>query len=169
MFLESRGIVRGSGNGKFNPNGTVTRAQMATMLNRAFNLEAFDFPYYLSDVNPSDWYYNDVMALYGTEITGVYTDGKFYPNDKITRSDATGWIAGVIQRKSRIEIANKPNSFKDVGTMNSYEGVTVSMLVKLGIISGKTATIFDPEGNLTRAQMAKILAKTIKLVEANPL
>ncbi|KFL43967.1 hypothetical protein CH76_03855 [Lysinibacillus sp. BF-4] len=81
--LANAGIISGS-NGKFNPKGTLTRAQMAKMISLGFELTdgvAKDF----SDVSEDDWYYEHVQKMAAHNITTGYGDGTFKPTTAITR------------------------------------------------------------------------------------
>ena len=81
--LANAGIISGS-NGKFNPKGTLTRAQMAKMISLGFELTdgaAKDF----SDVSEEAWYYEHVQKMAAHNITTGYGDGTFKPTTAITR------------------------------------------------------------------------------------
>lgn len=77
------GIFDGT-NGKFNPDAVLTRGQMAKIIDIAFNLDKHTeviFP----DVPEGYWAKDHVAALYAYKIT-TGSDGKFRPNDKVTRA-----------------------------------------------------------------------------------
>ena len=98
--LVSLGVIEGFENGSFQPNGTVTRAQMAKMI------------YVLRTGN---------------------SDASAYNNDKTTFTDINGhWAAGYIK-----------------------------YCQSLNIIAGKSATKFDPNGNVTTQEAAKMLLVTL--------
>lgn len=83
------GIFRGS-NGYFRPSENLTRAQMATILTIAFDLEvkaSYDFV----DVPEGHWANESVRALYSNGIT-VGSEGKFKPNDPVTRAQYAAFL-----------------------------------------------------------------------------
>lgn len=82
--LQMAGIMDGDKDGNFNPKAHLTRAQMAKVLDLAFDLDVkaeYDFP----DVPPSHWSNEHVRAMYSNGIT-VGSDGHFKPNDPVTRA-----------------------------------------------------------------------------------
>ena len=79
------GVIEGS-NGRFDPNGTLTRAQMAAILSRLLALpEAKSAGF--SDVAQTDWFAPYINSCYASGIMQG-SDGKAQPNDPITREQA---------------------------------------------------------------------------------
>ncbi|CAI6061867.1 S-layer homology domain-containing protein [Cohnella sp. JJ-181] len=90
--LANQGIVEGYGN-KFNPNDTLTRAQMAKMITLAYNLQPSDpqqLPF--ADVKPGDWFAKYVGALTENDITTGTTPTTFSPNESITRGQMAALV-----------------------------------------------------------------------------
>lgn len=105
----------------------------------------------------------EIDYLTGFEIIRGYPDGTFRPKANITRLDAVRMIL----REMGIEnpVAANPG-FADMNPKT--EGFAeVAKAVEIGFINGKTTKdgkrIFDPKGQLTRAEMAKILAEAYAL------
>lgn len=88
-------------------------------------------------------------------------DGTFKPDNSISRAHAAVLISRVLNISS-----NQPTTFKDVPASHRY-AKEIAAVVEAGIMSGKNSTTFDPDGFLTRAQMAKVLVNAYQL-EANP-
>ena len=88
------GVTTGCGDGtRFCPDGTVTRAQMAVFLDRAFDLEPGPDPGF-SDVAPSVWFYDQVAALAASAITAGCGDGTtFCPSQQTTRGQMATFLA----------------------------------------------------------------------------
>lgn len=79
-------IIRGKENGtKFDPNGKLTRAEMAAILQRGFNLKAADKNYF-NDIKGS-FAYDSINSLAHNEITAGIGNGKFGPTQNISRAD----------------------------------------------------------------------------------
>lgn len=85
------------------------------------------------------------------------TDGTFKPDNSISRAHAAVLISRVLNLSS-----NKPTTFKDVPTTHRYSK-EIAAVVEAGIMSGKNPTTFDPDGFLTRVQMAKVLVNAYEL------
>ncbi|QDQ03026.1 S-layer homology domain-containing protein [Lysinibacillus fusiformis] len=95
--LVSGGIIDENPNG-FNPNGTITRAQMAKILVKAYDLEPKkSFPITFKDVSKADWYYEyvQILAQYGI-TTGE--NGYFKPNQPLTRQHFSAFLARTLTK-----------------------------------------------------------------------
>ncbi|MEX5522670.1 N-acetylmuramoyl-L-alanine amidase [Bacillus cereus] len=86
---EKAGIVKGEGNGIFNPSGKVTRAAMATMLVNAYKLQST--PNHNEQVKFEDlkghWGEKYANILIGLKISNG-TENGWQPNRFITRAEA---------------------------------------------------------------------------------
>ncbi|MBM7572912.1 S-layer homology domain-containing protein [Aquibacillus albus] len=78
------GLIRGS-NGNFRPNESLTRAQMATVLTRAFDFNRNE-DFYFTDIQPDYWNYTEIAALADSGITGGKGDGTFAPSEPTSRA-----------------------------------------------------------------------------------
>lgn len=79
------GIFQGNGEGKFNPKGSLTRAEMAQVLTNALDLKVkatYDF----IDVPENHWAKDAIRALYSNGITEGSGGGKYDPNGPVTRA-----------------------------------------------------------------------------------
>ena len=96
------GIFQGN-NGYFQPNQTLTRAQMAAVVNRAFQLKASTVKVAFKDISTKDWAYKDIQALVGNKITNGYDDNTFRPGNPITRAEFSTFMARVLKNKDLTE------------------------------------------------------------------
>ena len=87
------GITQGCGDGsRFCPDGTVSRAQMAVFLSRAFDLPEAGDPGF-SDVASDAWYGSDVARLAASGITQGCGDGsRFCPSRDTTRAEMAAFL-----------------------------------------------------------------------------
>lgn len=90
-----------------------------------------------------------------------YPEGTFKPDNNLTRAHAALLISRVLQLP-----AGGSTKFRDVPATHRY-AKEIAAVYEAGIMSGKDATTFDPNGLLTRAQMAKILVNSYDL-KADP-
>jgi pimeloyl-ACP methyl ester carboxylesterase len=104
-------------------------------------------------------YQKEIGELVELGIINGYPDNTFRPNLPITRMQAVTMIA----REMQLDTKNRPNpNFKDVKKgQPGYDAIAAA--VAEGIISGKADGNFDPQGKLSRAEMAKILVKAYSL------
>lgn len=84
LAVSDAGIFSGN-NGKFDPSGEMTRAQLAKVLVEAFNLKGSTQTSF-KDVPKDHWASEYINILYYNEITTGYGDGNFGLSDKVTAS-----------------------------------------------------------------------------------
>ncbi|QCR31470.1 S-layer homology domain-containing protein [Lysinibacillus sp. SGAir0095] len=113
-----------------------------------------------TDIAPSHPYYSQLKYLVENGYISGYEDGSFGPNNEITRAQSAIIISNVLKLNTT-NVVN-PN-FTDVPTKHEYYK-QIAAVVNAGIMSGKDGgKIFDPNGKLTRAQMAVIIANAFDL------
>lgn len=93
------GIMDGKGKDKFDPNGLLTRVEMAKVLTLAFNLqEGHEAPF--SDISPSHWGYGYVATLYTHGIT-LGSNGKYNPNDHVSRAHYAVFLDRALNKENQ--------------------------------------------------------------------
>ena len=146
------GIMQGRDNGEFGLGDTIKRCEFAAMLVRMMRWDksiaqssSFD------DINSSDWFFADVNTL---AERNVYSESSFRPNDNITRREMAVML---VKALGYDELANgESNSvFSDVSTDSGY----IAVAYNLGIINGKSETLFDPEGSALREEGAAMMMR----------
>ena len=146
------GIMQGRDNGEFGLGDTIKRCEFAAMLVRMMNwdkstAEASAF----TDASSSDWFYADVNTL---AERNVYSESTFRPNDNITRREMAVML---VKALGYDEIAKSETNtvFNDVTADAGY----IAVAYNLGIINGKSETIFDPEGSALREEGAAMMMR----------
>lgn len=115
------------------------------------------------DVKASNYFYDAIQSLSEREIINGYPDGKFHPQDQVTRGQAAKIIAGVLG----LDIKNTSNpNFIDVKTNHPFYGV-IAALAEKGIIVGTGNGTFKPNEPIQRNHLAKIIAEAFELKAAN--
>lgn len=87
-----------------------------------------------------------------------YEDGTVKPDGQITRAEVATIIFRLLDPEVRDENLTTENSFTDVNEGDWYN-TAISTLVELGIIEGRSDTIFDPNAPITRAEFATLFAR----------
>lgn len=103
----------------------------------------------------------EIEYLTGLGIISGYKDGTFRPATKLTRAQAVVMIMRAIGMPKSDTFVKDPG-FHDVGP-SKFGYREISVATSAGIISGKSSTQFDPNGNITRAEMAKVIGSAFKL------
>lgn len=151
------GIIQGS-NGKFDPDGQLTCAQLATILARLLKLPAAKDAGFID--NPADaWYYDAINRCAAAGILKGNGDGIVTPNASITRERAMVMLG----RALGIEPIENPDltQFTDGAQVASYARGMLAALIRAGIVGGVTADQLAPQNNITRAATVTILDRAI--------
>ncbi|MEK5489680.1 S-layer homology domain-containing protein [Paenibacillus sp. FSL R7-0297] len=166
--LAAKHIITGIDENHYAPTWNVTRADFAVLAVRAMNLNntagapavgSFaDVPqgaYYASSVEKAA----ELGFMEGSE-------GRFRPDDTITREEAAVVLSRLMKSGAS---AQSPASaagnavFADTGSISLWAKEAVSELQAKGLISGKGNNQFDPRGEVTRAETAKLLYGLLNL------
>lgn len=154
-------LMKGYEDGTFKPNTEMTRAQVLSVIARAFELPATK-PAPFKDISD----YNQQTQI---EIAAAYeaglvkaNGGYFDPKGTITRSQ----LALILMRLSNNIageefVATSQAPFKDILNYDKETKTAVSFLYEYGIVEGTSKDTFSPKGNITRAQFAKIIVSTM--------
>ena len=156
-FVFDNNFMDGVGDGKFNPDGTLTRAMIAQVL---YNLEGEtgSYPTVFDDVAKSAWYADAVNWAAASGIVEGKGNNKFDPNAAITRQE----MAAILYRYSELKgyDVSKVDSlaaFTDANKVADWAKDAMGWAVENYVINGKGAGKLDPTGTATRAEVAQIL------------
>lgn len=123
---------------------------LALMLAFAAPLSAAEF----TDVNENDWFAEEVHALVRADIISGYPDGTYLPSNSIKRSEFVKILAAASYEPMAI-YSNMELPFTDV--QKGWAKPYIAWAYENGIVKGKSTTLFDPEGLITRQEMATMI------------
>ena len=116
-----------------------------------------------SDVNPGDWFYDNVMDAAENGYVSGMGDGTFLPQKATTRAQFASMIANALGYESDPDAASM---FPDVA--EDYWGKSaINFCVKNDILKGYDDGTFQPEKPITRQEAASILRNAFKLTESS--
>lgn len=161
-FVVNRGLMGGVADGQFGPNLQLTRGMLVTILGR---LEGFDASKYttssFSDVSADAWYAPSVQWAAEMGIVSGVGDGKFAPDQAITREQLAAILANYAAKKN-IELKDGPSvKFADSNKISPWAASAMDAMVKAGIIRGNADGTLNPQGTATRAEVATMLQRFI--------
>ncbi len=153
----ANGLLKGD-NGKIMPNENLTRAQMATIVNRAFGATEKSSIDGFTDVKKDAWYY-DEMSKSVQMKTFIGSGDKLYPDNSITREEAFIVLARAFKLSGVNE--NALDKFSDKDNISDWAVDGVASLVAAGYIAGSNGRI-NPKQNITRAEFAQVMDNLLK-------
>lgn len=96
--LANCGILKGDTAGSFRPNAVMSRAELVVMLTRFYDMNATDLPENkFSDVQ-GHWAINEIRFAANENWINGYPDGRFKPNQSISRAEAVKIVNLVLGR-----------------------------------------------------------------------
>ena len=158
--------VMGYPDGTVRPNGSITRAEVSTILFRLLSDktrdEYFTTESSFTDVKAGAWYNNSIATL---EKAGVIVDtakgGAFRPNEAITRAELAAMLAQFSDAKPV-----KGVKFSDVSAGHwAYEAIAIA--AKMGWIEGYPDGTFRPDATITRAEMMTLVNRALERVPSD--
>lgn len=156
--LVAAGVLSGYPDSTFQPDKTISRAEFACIISRAFQLPAGNStPGFKDWSDISQWAQAGIAAAAQAGIINGYEDGSFRPDQPVSRSEM---VVMIMKARHKEAAANGPASFSDNAQIPAWAQTYVQEAVKCGIISGKGQNQFKPHDKTTRAEAAVILAKT---------
>lgn len=158
-FVCERGLMNGYSDGRFGPNDTLSRAQLAQILFNKEGQPAGSGQSDFTDVAGEAWYSAAVRWAADQGIVGGYGDGTFGPNAPITREQ----LAVMLWRYSGSpDATDKELHFNDMGEISGFALEAMRWAVENGILNGYGDGQLGPQGQATRAQVAQMLKNFIE-------
>lgn len=161
--LATLGINEGYGDSTFRGQKNITRYEVAAMLaktiKKVFNVSITSNEEMFSDVPEGHWAYDSVAMLVKAGVSKGYGDGTFRGDKNITRYEVAMMIANISKQKFH-EVPEIANPFSDLPS-NHWAKEAVTILAAKGINQGYGDGTFLGNKNITRYEMATMLAKTL--------
>ncbi|RAV21528.1 S-layer homology domain-containing protein [Paenibacillus contaminans] len=169
--MGSRMVINGTGEGMFDPDRDITRAEFASIVVRGLGLKPITDSAYFTDVMPTDWYNAAVQTAHEYGLVQGSGDGVFQPNDKITREQAMVIIANAMEiTKLKASLPERSaeerlQPFEDAAEISGWAKGGVADSVQAGVVSGRTENQLAPQAYLTRAEVAAMVQKLLQKSE----
>ena len=160
QYAVDNGMMNGTSEMTFHPNGTTTRGMIVTILYRLEKEPAVDNGAGFADV-AADQYYADAVAwASANDIVTGYNEEKFGPDDSITREQFAAILYRYAQyKKIDVTATADLSGYADAAQISAYAETAMKWANGEGLITGVTDTMLKPAGNATRAQAATILMR----------
>ena len=158
-YMMKNGLMKGISATSFDPKGTVTRAQLVTVLYRIAGEPQVEGKHPFADVSDGQWYSDAVAWASMNGIVNGITLTTFAPDRPVTREQ----IAALLYRYTKSEAVkeNKLSAFPDADKISSYAFDAVNWAVAEGLIVGSDGKLL-PQESATRAEIATILMRLLE-------
>ena len=154
------GLLYGKSATIIDPNGAMTRAEMAAIINRSFGCyKTADISQY-KDVSKDKWYYKDIalaaqMGTYNGRSTSTMA-----PDAPISRQEAMTVVARALELDYDAYAKTDLSAFSDRSEISNWALPYVRAMVGADYIHGR-GKVLAPQDDITRAEFAQIFANII--------
>ena len=145
----------------FDPDGTVTRAMAVTVLGRFSKDNTESAVSAFTDVTADKYYANYVSWGAENGVVKGISETEFAPESAVTREQISAMIVRYLNYKE-IPLptgSEKIKEHSDYEQISDYAKEDMAICYEMGLIKGHDSGLIEPNGNLTRAQLASIMAR----------
>ncbi|MEN6351719.1 MAG: S-layer homology domain-containing protein [Syntrophomonas sp.] len=153
LAITANGAVSGYQDGSFKPDQTITRAEFATMLVKAFKLPSSGSKVF--EDTAGHWAQGYIAAASDAGIVNGNSDKQFNPDALMTREQ----MAVMIVKAAKAAKSNQEISLKDKAGISAWAQDAVTSAIAANLMSGYPDQTFKPQNNTTRAEAASVIAK----------
>ncbi len=155
--------MKGVGGSSFAPNTTMTRAMLVQVL---YNISGEPAePHGFADVKPSAWYCDAVNWAAKNGVVSGTSETTFSPDSAVTREQmVTILFRYARQYGAKSGQADVLARFTDLARLSRWAEEPMTWAVENGVITGKENNTLDPGGSATRAEIATVLMRFVRLM-----
>lgn len=170
-YVVERGLFDGTSDYTFEPSQNMTRAMYVVVLNRfgskigpQWQIHC-DTPAYFDDIPSGDWYSDAVAWAGGIGLVTGVGDNCFAPNQPVTREQMAVMTVN-FAKLCRVELPSNVQAvnFADEGNIHDWASSAVHTAQQAGIIQGRDNNVFAPQDTATRAEVAAIMNRLVKIL-----
>lgn len=163
--LASDGVVDGTSNDTYTPDGLITRAEFTKLIVLLFRLDNSQCRDTYTDVKAGRWYSDYIQTAHdiGLISPSLTVGGKFLPEEPITRQDAAVLLYRAAQIKE-VKSSGKASGYTDIDSADLYAVDAINECSAMGLISGFDDGTFAPKENLSRAQAGVMLLNMLNKI-----
>ena len=153
-------LLYGKSSTTLDPNGDMTRAEMAAIINRSFGCYVkADISKY-TDVAKSKWYYDDVAMAVQMGTYNGRSSSSMAPDAPISRQEAMTVVARALELDYNAYAKTDLSAFSDRSEISNWAMPYVRAMVGADYIHGR-GKVLAPLDNITRAEFAQIFHNII--------
>ena len=168
-YVLQTGLMIGTSERTFSPNGPLTRGQLMVILYRLAGSPAAEAKAPFTDVQAGTYYADAVAWAYEAGIAKGVSQTRFAPNQGVSREQLvtffaryTAWTGNVV------EAVGDLRGFEDADRVSAYAQEAMTWAVENGLIEGTGENLLAPGHGSTRAQAATILLRYCTVLEFTP-
>ena len=154
------GLLYGKSSTVIDPNGDMTRAEMAAIINRSFGCYVkADISKY-TDVAKSKWYFDDIAMSVQMGTYNGRSSSTMAPDAPISRQEAMTVVARALELDYDSYSKTDLSAFSDRDKISAWALPYIRAMVGADYIHGR-GKVLAPQDNITRAEFAQIFHNII--------
>ena len=170
-YVTSKGYFNGVADKTFAPADNMTRAMFVTVLFRFHGAKGDSSQSAFVDVAPGEWYTAAINWAAANKIVDGVGNGKFAPNDPITRAQMCTMIERYLALYKKAWKVTLPETgsvsvMVDENAIPAYALAAVKQCQRHGLVNGFEDGTFRPNDLSTRAQVAAVIYRMSYLVQS---
>ena len=170
-YVTSKGYFNGTSETTFAPADNMTRAMFVTVLFRFHGAKGDSSQSAFVDVAPGEWYTAAINWAAANRIVDGVGNGKFAPNDPITRAQMCAMIERYLDLYRKAWKVTLPESgslsvMVDESAIPAWALAAVKQCQRHGLVNGFEDGTFRPNDLSTRAQVAAVIYRLSYLVQS---
>lgn len=170
-YVTSKGYFNGVADKTFAPADNMTRAMFVTVLFRFDGAKGDRSQSAFTDVAPGQWYTDAINWAAANRIVDGVGNGKFAPNDPITRAQMCTMIERYLALYKKAWKVTLPETgsvsvMVDENAIPAYALAAVKQCQRHGLVNGFEDGTFRPNELSTRAQVAAVIYRMSYLVQS---
>ena len=162
-YAYENGLMNGTSETIFAPNGTMNRAMIVTVLYRLEKTPAVTTASQFADVPAGQWYSDAVAWAAANNIVNGYNETTFGPMNAVTREQMAAILYRYEQYKGMDTVTLEENlaRFPDKDKVSAYAVPAMQWAVGQKVVNGNADGTLNPTGTATRAQVAQIFTNLL--------
>ena len=164
-YMQDHGLMNGVGGNRFDPDGTVTRGMLVTILYRLENTDEEVGSVPFDDVSVGSYYAKPIAWAAKHDVISGYSQSRFGPDDNVTREQlATILYRYSIHKDYDVTAESALTSYTDSSAISPYALQAMRWAEAAGIINGVGNAQLGPGLTASRAQVATMVMRFDRMI-----
>ncbi|UKS26313.1 S-layer homology domain-containing protein [Paenibacillus sp. HWE-109] len=165
--MASKMIIQGKEQTVFDPDESISRAELAALLVRSLGLPDVETPSPFADIK-GQWYESTINSAYRSGLINGYADGTFQAERTINREELVTMVLRALEYTKFVPQGDNTGvrgAFQDQAAFSDWAKAMILKASALGLVEGDTTGRFNPDGKASRAEAAAILYRMLRSIQ----
>ena len=165
LYLVERDIIAGKDEFSFDPEASISKAEIVTLVTKLIIKDMTKIPAYtgdVSDIVEGKWYDGHMQRGYIIGLIEPNTEGLLQPNHNLSREEVVEILIKALDAMS-IQVSDDAKvykgSFVDFDDVSDSRKEAMTIAINLNFISGKGDGVIDPQSEIKRSEIAVVIKK----------